>query len=181
MTIALLEPSHTQLESYAAALEAGWSPNTMRDVSGEQLQALRANANDFLRNLLEQTGTVDLGDGRKVPKLPFYLFWISDGDFCGSINFRFQRGTEELPPYCSGHIGYSIVPWKQRRGYATEALRQVLDVVRKEGFVRISLTCDANNVGSIKVIEANGGVLTHRNPHPEKPGEEKLTYWIKTA
>jgi len=181
MAIALLEPCHALLAGYAAALETGWSPNTMRDVSKEQLQALRADPDAFLQGLLDPNGEVDLGDGREVPKLPSHLFWISDSDFCGSINFRFQRGTEALPPYCSGHIGYSIVPWKQRRGYATEALRQVLDVVRREGFARVSLTCDADNIGSMKVITANGGVLAHRAPHPDKPGQDKLTYWIATA
>jgi predicted acetyltransferase len=181
VAIVLLKPSLAQIEDYAAALEAGWSPNTMRDVSGGQLQALRADPDRFLRDLLDPSGTVDLGDGRVVPKLPFHLFWISDGSFCGSINFRFQPGTEDLPPYCSGHIGYSIVPWKQRRGYATEALRQMLDVARQEGFARVSLTCDADNAASVKVIAANGGVLTNRGPHPERPGKDKLTFWIATA
>lgn len=179
--IALRIPSATLLPGYAAALEAGWSPNTMRDVSGEQLQALRADPAAFLRDLLDPDGEVDLGDGRKVPKLPFHLFWIVDGGFCGSINFRFQRGTEDLPPHCFGHIGYSIVPWKQRRGYATEALRQVLPVARREGFARVSLTCDDDNAGSIKVITANGGILGHRGPHPERPGRDKLTFWIDLA
>jgi predicted acetyltransferase len=181
MTIALVAPGAALLADYAAALEAGWSPSTTRDVSGEQLQALRADPDAFLRGLVDPGGTFTLDDGRVVPKLPSSIFWISDGAFCGSINFRFQRGTEELPPYCSGHIGYSIVPWKRRRGYATEALRAVLAVARSEGFARVSITCDADNAGSIKVIAANGGVLAHRGPHPDRPGHEKLAFWVATA
>lgn len=181
MTIALVEPGHALLPGYAAALEAGWSPNTTRDVSSEQLQALRADPDVFLRDLVDPNGTISIDDGRVVPKLPSHLFWITDGDFCGSINFRFQPGTEELPPYCSGHIGYSIVPWKRQRGYATEALRQVLPLARREGFDRVSITCDDSNIGSIRVIEANGGVLAQRVPHPDKPGHEKLAFWVKTA
>ncbi|HEV2557760.1 MAG TPA: GNAT family N-acetyltransferase [Microvirga sp.] len=178
MTLSLLEPGPALLAGYAAALDAGWSPNTTRDVSREQLAALRADPDAFLRDLTDPDGTVTLADGTVMPRLPFALFWLSDGEFCGSINFRFQRGTESLPPTCSGHIGYSIVPWKRRRGYATEALRLVLPVARREGFARVSVTCDADNLGSIRVIEANRGILTDRAPHPERPGQDKLTYWI---
>jgi len=35
--VELVEPSLDRLPGYMAALEAGWSPNTTRDVSGEQL------------------------------------------------------------------------------------------------------------------------------------------------
>ena len=178
MGCTLVTPGLAWIEPYAAALARGWSPNTTRDVSGEQLAAIRADADAFLRDLLDPAGTLTVADGTRVPKLPSHLFWIVDGEFCGSLNFRFQRGTEALPPYCSGHIGYSIVPWRQRRGYATDALRQVLPVCRAEGFARVSLTCDADNEGSIKVIEANGGRLAGRDAHPERPGKERLTYWI---
>jgi predicted acetyltransferase len=180
VSVTLAEPSREFLPGYAAALEAGWSPNTTRDVSGEQLAQIRTDPERFLRDLVDSSGTIDLGGGRIVPKLPSHIRWILDGEFCGSINFRFQRGTLDLPPYCSGHIGYSIVPWKRRRGYATEALRQVLAIARQEGFSRVLITCDPDNEGSIKVIETNGGVFSGRVPSPDKPGGDKLTFWVET-
>ena len=61
-------------------------------------------------------------DGTTVPRLPGYLKWMWDGEFCGVIGFRWQPGTEALPPTCLGHIGYAVVPWKRGRGYATAAL-----------------------------------------------------------
>ena len=39
--VELVEPSLGRLPGYIAALEAGWSPDTTRDVSGEQLEAIR--------------------------------------------------------------------------------------------------------------------------------------------
>jgi hypothetical protein len=39
------------LPAYATALETGWSPNTTREVSGEQLAALRADPEAFLAAL----------------------------------------------------------------------------------------------------------------------------------
>jgi predicted acetyltransferase len=180
VTVRLVEPGPDWLDAYAAALARGWSPNTTRDVSGEHLAAIRADGPAFLRDLLDPNGTVTLADGAVVPKLPAYLFWIVDRDFCGSINFRFQPGTEALPPYCSGHIGYSIVPWRQRRGHATAALRQILPLCRREGFARVSITCDEDNLGSIKVIEANGGVLAGTHPDALEPGLIKRLYWVRT-
>lgn len=176
----LVEPGPDWLDAYAAALARGWSPNTTRDVSGEHLTAIRADRHGFLRTLLDPNGTVTLANGAEVPKLPVHLFWIVDGDFCGSINFRFQRGTEALPPYCSGHIGYSIVPWRQRQGHGTAALRQILPLCRREGLARVSITCDEDNRGSIKVIEANGGVLAGTQPDTIEPGRMKRLYWVPT-
>ena len=100
-----------------------------------------------------------LGNGAEVPRLPGCERWIWDGEFCGRINLRFLEGTEALPAFVSGHIGYAVVPWKRRRGYATEALRLMLPLARAEGLARVEITCDADNEASRRVILANGGVL----------------------
>jgi predicted acetyltransferase len=52
---------------------------------------------------------VALPDGTMVPRLPGFWRWLWDGEFCGSIQFRWQPGTPDLPPTCLGHIGYSVV------------------------------------------------------------------------
>ena len=62
-------------------------------------------------------------DGSTAKRLPGFKRWLWDGEFCGSIGLRWQPGTTALPPHCLGHIGYAVVPWKRRRGYATQALR----------------------------------------------------------
>ncbi len=46
----LVPPSEEMLSAYAAALEKGWSPNNLRDVSVEQLAALRLDATAFLHD-----------------------------------------------------------------------------------------------------------------------------------
>jgi len=69
-----------------------------------------------------------------------------DGEFCGSIGFRWQPGTTALPPYCLGHIGYSAVPWKRGNGYATTALRLLLSDARARGLAFVELTTDADNI-----------------------------------
>ncbi len=175
--ISLNEPSLDRLPGYVAALEAGWSPNTTRNVSGEQLDVIRRNAGEFIRDLVEhERRTVALADGSKVPRLPGPVFWIWDGEFCGSINLRFVLGTLDLPPHISGHFGYAIVAWKRERGYATQALALLLPVAQELGLPRVLVTCDAGNIASRRIIEANGGIAAGSRAHPDQAGEHKLTF-----
>jgi predicted acetyltransferase len=102
-----------------------------------------------------------------------------DGEFCGSISFRWQPGTTELPSYCLGHIGYSVVPWKRRRGYATIALRLMLSQASKEGMPYVEIVTDADNIASRKVIEVNGGeLITQFRKSENYGGAERLRYRI---
>ena len=174
----LVEPSLDRLEAYAAALRQGWSPNNVRDVSGEQLAQIAADPAGFIRAFTAPGGTVTLGDGRIVPRLPGPVRWMWDGAFCGSISLRHQPGTEELPAHVLGHIGYAVVPWKQRRGHATGALRQILPHARAAGLRWVELTTDAGNTASQRVILANCGVLMQRVPEGVSPGQDRLVWRI---
>ena len=177
----LREPSLELLPGYEAAVAQGWSPNNVRDVSGEHLAAIRTDAVAFIASLLSQTGTVTLPDGAQIPKLPSRLYWMWDGAFCGQIGLRWQPGTDALPSHVLGHVGYAVVPWKRGRGYATEALRQVLDVARGVGLGRLEITTDKGNAASARVIEANGGVFVEEFVQPRYGGEVRLRYVIDLA
>jgi hypothetical protein len=119
MTLRLLPPSLDRIAGYVAALEAGWSPDTMRDVSGEQLALYQQDPAALIDELTREDGTVKTATGEEVPRLPSRTFWLDDGEFCGSINLRFQRGTDELPPQVSGTI--SATRWC--RGSAGAGMR----------------------------------------------------------
>jgi predicted acetyltransferase len=174
----LVEPSLACLPGYTAALEHGWSPNNERDVRGEQLAAIHADAAAFIASLLSQTGTVKLPDGTEIPKLPSRVRWMWDGEFCGQIGLRWQPGTDQLPTHVLGHVGYAVVPWKRRCGYATEALRQILDVARQVGLRKIEITTDKGNVASCKVIEANGGVFVEEFVQPSYGDDVRLRFRV---
>ena len=79
-------------------------------------------------------------------------------------------GTSELPPHVLGHIGYAVVPWKEGRGYATEALRQLLQEVRAEELEYVEITTDPDNIASRRVVERNGGVLVEQFTRPAAYG-----------
>ncbi len=175
----LVPPNEAMLAAYATALETGWSPNTLRDVSAEQLAALWRDPAAFLKDLTDEKGTVLQSDGSRRPRIPFRVFWLSDGDFCGVINLRFLPGTEDLPPHVSGHVGYAVVPWKRRCGYATRALGLILPVAHEIGLRRVLVTCDEDNIVSRKVILANGGVADGSERHDGAPN--KLRFWVGTG
>jgi predicted acetyltransferase len=172
----LVQPSLDGLSGYAAALETGWSPDTTRVVSGEQLAALREDPSAFLDELTRQDGTIRSASGKWIPRLPGRVFWLDDSEFCGTINLRFMPGSDVLPPSVPGHAGYAVVPWKRRRGYATEALRLLLPVARDVGLEWLQLVCDEDNEPSRRVITANGGVLERR--FADDNGTAKLSFWI---
>jgi predicted acetyltransferase len=180
----LVWPAREYLSSYVAALERGWSPDNVRGqvATREELNRIAANADAFLASLVDREAIgspITLPDGTTVPRLPGYRRWMWDAEFCGSIGFRWQRGTEALSPYCLGHIGYAVVPWKQGRGYAKRALRELLLDVKAEGLRYVEITTAPDNVASQRVIEANGGVLVEDFVTPTSlGGTRELRYRV---
>lgn len=170
----LVWPAPDHLASYVDALERGWSPDNMRVETGqEELARIREDPTLFLAQQVDREAKgppVTLPDGSTVPRLPGFRRWMWDGAYCGVIGLRWQAGTTDLPPHCLGHIGFSVVPWKQRRGYATRALALLLPDVRKEGLAHVDLTTNINNVASQRVILANGGQLIGQFQEPDAYG-----------
>jgi predicted acetyltransferase len=177
-SVRLVWPSLEYLPSYVAALERGWSPDNVRGqiAAQEELARIAVDARAFLASLVDREAAGDpitLLDGTKVSRLPGYRRWLWDGEFCGSIGFRWQRGTEALPAHCLGHIGYAVVPWKQGRGYATRALGEMLRDAKAEGLRYVEITTQPDNVASQRVITANGGVFVEEFVTPPALGSHR--------
>jgi predicted acetyltransferase len=183
-TMRLVWPAREYLTDYVAALESGWSSDNLRsEAAQEELVRIASNPDAFLASLVDREATgepIVFPDGSSVPRLPGYRMWMWDGEFCGSTSFRWQPGTETLPPYCLGHIGYSVVPWKRGRGYATQALGELLDHARAEGLRYAEITTRPDNVPSQRVILANGGVLVEEFTAPAALGGHRhLRYRVQ--
>lgn len=179
----LATPDAAYLDSYIHALEAGWSPDNMRpDAGRSELASIAADSEAFLLAQTDRKGLgapIVLPDGSTAVRVPGYRQWMWDGEFCGAISFRWQPGTTALPPYCLGHIGFSVVPWKRRRGYASRALALVLPRARREGLEFVELTTSVSNIGSQRTIEANGGLIVERFRLPAAYGDiEDFRYRI---
>jgi predicted acetyltransferase len=170
----LVRPSPEHLASYVAALERGWSHDNERPAAAaEELLRIRTDPAAFLASMEDREAkgpAVTLPDGSQVPRLPGLRRWMWDGEFAGNIGLRWQAGTPLLPPYCLGHIGYSVVPWKQGRGYAKQALGAMLQEARAVGLPYVEITTDSDNLASRRVIESCGGVLHERFSKPQQFG-----------
>lgn len=135
-------------------------------------EELRDDFGSYVTRLLEES------DGKHLPKgyVPQSTYWLIDGDtFVGRASVR-QMLTPELLRI-GGHIGYDVRPSKRKMGYGKEILKLALPKAKELGIAKILVTCDETNIGSKKIIEANGGVF--ENSEPQGNGlPDKLRYWI---
>ena len=109
--------------------------------------------------------------------VPFTTFWtVLDQRRIVGISHLRHRLTPDLEIE-GGHIGYSIRPSERRKGYGTLQLSMILEECRQMGLSRVMITCDSDNIGSYKIIEANGGILTGNAISP-KSSKKVNHYWI---
>lgn len=171
----LLTPTLDHLPSYVEALKRGFAPGTsnpdaVRRAAFERIAEDPALYISQMTDLDAAGPDVLLGDGTYVKRLPGVTRWMWDGEFAGVLSLRWQAGTDELPEYCLGHIGYSVCEWKQRRGYATAAVAAILPFAKSAGLKTVEITTTPDNYGSQKVILNNGGQLEWEGNAPERAG-----------
>jgi predicted acetyltransferase len=185
--VRLVVPAQEHLASYVAALENGWSPDNLRGraAAEEQLQRIERDAPAFLASLDDPAAKgapIELPDGSFAKRLPGITRWIWDGEFCGSIGFRWQPGSPALPATCPGHIGFAVVPWKRGLGYARQALAEILADARARDLPYVEVTTTPDNAASRKVIESCSGKLVDRFVRDVAlGGGEALRYRISLA
>ena len=100
------------------------------------------------------------------------LWWVEGDEMLGRLAIR-HRLTPKLEQV-GGHIGYDVRPSFRRRGHATAMLAAALPVAKALGIEQALLTCDKTNIGSRRVIEANGGRRID-------DFGDKRRYWLPTS
>ena len=100
------------------------------------------------------------------------LWWIDGDDYLGRLAIRHR--LNDFLFEVGGHIGYDVRPSARRRGHASAMLRAALPWAHALGVDPALVTCDDDNVGSVRVIEAAGGEL-------EDVRGKKRRYWIPTG
>ena len=105
--------------------------------------------------------------------VPCTTLWWVDGDaYLGRLAIRHTLNDFLLD--VGGHIGYDVRPTRRREGHATAMLRQALPWAHDLGIDRALVTCDEDNLASVRVIEAAGGEL-------EDVRGVKRRYWVPTG
>jgi predicted acetyltransferase len=171
----LVSPSVQYEATFLEALEE-YKDDPQRgltEFSSLKPEEVRRNFAGYVQHLLDEEKGIGLPDGY-VPCTTYWL--VDDGEFIGRVSIR-HRLTEQLLTE-GGHIGYDIRPSKRQTGYGRLILALSLPKAKALGITKALVTCDENNIGSKKIIEANGGILENSVLlAPDKP--RKLRYWIE--
>jgi predicted acetyltransferase len=178
---ALVRPAMAHMPSFVEAMREGYSRDTLRPETPETIAAVAEAPDWLLRQMDDPPTTIVLPDGTVGPRVPETHLWYVEGDaFIGDISVRHSL-TPALETW-GGHIGYGVRPSAWGRGHASAMLAGMLDYVRANlPLTRVTLTANAKNLASIRVIEKNGGVLRDEIPHPWVPGDTGRRYWIDLA
>ena len=161
MNVELRYPCHEYKESFLKRMR-----ESDDDIyyGGHSFDWVENSFDEFLKTFKNYREGVNLKEGW-VPDSHFWI--IADGEYAGRIDVRHWL-NDHLTEF-GGHVGYEIATSMRRKGIATEALRLVLPEAKKLGIDELLITCNDDNIASIKIIENNGGVLldkikSERNP-----------------
>lgn len=123
----------------------------------------------YLEHLETKLGSQD---GR-VPDTTLFCLDVDRNIFVGAVNIRHYLTKELL--MTGGHIGDGVRPSERRKGYATEIIRLALQECKNLGLDRVLITCHKDNIGSVKSIVKNGGILENEVLEGGKPLQR---YWV---
>lgn len=139
---------------------------------------LEALQNDF-SGYLEQLHKEAQGEGLPSGYVPHTIFWLVEGNhYLGRVDIR--HILNDFLHREAGHIGYDVRPSERKKGYGKLALKLGVEKAKELGLKEVLITCDVTNVGSNKIIQANGGKLENTIPMGEgKPNKNR--YWIQAS
>jgi predicted acetyltransferase len=168
----LAVPSQVYKDSYIEGIRELQAEGRNTNID---LESVSKDFAGYIQSLLDEADRSKLKPGW----VPGSRFWLIDSNkYIGDLSLRHELNQQLFT--VGGHIGYTIRPSKRRQGYGKEILRLGLEKARERGLRRVLVTCDEDNIGSKKIIEANGGQFENAL---EVEGERtrKLRYWIDIA
>ncbi len=165
--VLLVSPSKLFKDSYIDAVYEyidendgpSWHPSILRERFYEFIQVLRQAESAPLAGMV-----------------PASHYWLVDETvgYLGEMDLRhFLNDSLRIR---GGHIGYRIRPSQRQKGYGKLLCKLGIEKARQRGIGDILITCDEDNIGSRRIIEANGGVFVD---HVDN-GRAALTrrYWV---
>lgn len=178
MRLSLKDDSMARLETPSATWEESFLDALAEyHQEGRYLIFDQAELRRDFPGFIQRLAAYARGEGLPADFVPMSDFWLIDHDeFIGRVSLRHRLNASLTQ--LGGHIGYDIRPSKRGKGYGTRILALALPKARELGLQRALVTCDETNIGSRKIIEANGGVLQNV---VEIEGREPRVcrYWIE--
>ena len=137
----------TKIEEYnqefIKAYPNGWEPFVDKN-----------NFDEYLRRMNNYK------EGKDNDGLKEIFYWLFDKDkIVGSGSTRLNPEIDKIIETYACHIFYQIVPTYRKQGYGTIICHLLLQEMQKLGFKEATISCYDTNIGSINVIENNGGEL----------------------
>lgn len=157
----------------ASYIEAVWEYVSEKRTVSWHPEILRRRFDEYLR-VLQQAESEPLAG--MAPASRFWLIGPADR-YLGDVDVRHHL-NEALGRF-GGHIGYKIRPSERRKGYGKLICRLGIQEARKLGIGDILITCDDDNIGSCKIIEANGGQLQDKINNDRAVLTRR--YWIRSG
>lgn len=148
-----------------------------RAVGENNIESMYTRCGDNFDVYLQKTLQAEGGFGLPEGFVPYTSYWtvLQNERIIGFCNFRHYLTS--FLKIEGGHIGYSIRPSERKKGYGKRQLALMLEECRWMSYSRVMITCDFDNVGSYKIIEANGGKLTGNAISPRSQ-KKVLQFWI---
>lgn len=133
-----------------------------------------ATFEEFVEMLNNEEKGINIGNF--VPATTYIGYDAERDIVVGAVNIRHYLNDMLLRE--GGHIGDGVRPSERRKGYATEMIRQALEICKNElKLNRVLMVCNKSNIGSAKSIIKNGGILENEF-FSEEENEIIQRYWI---
>jgi len=127
---------------------------------------------EWLEGVNKELSPKTCEEGR-VPATQYLAYRIQDNKLVGMIQIRHELNNYLLQ--FGGHIGDSVRPSEQGKGYATEQICLALEKCKQLNIYRVLITCKKSNIASAKTIIKNNGTLENEVDYE---GEIMQRYWI---
>ena len=164
--IKLVRPTK-ELEKAAIDFKNEFFQNGEYEINGSELWDKTDSYDIWLENVTKNSCKETVNPNWVVTDT-FFAVRECDNHIIGIIDFR-----NELNDFLKdfGHCGYSVRPTERKKGYATEMLKQIIDLARQIGLKEMQLSCVSDNEPSVKTITNNGGIYQRSFLYEEKKAD----------
>ena len=145
----LVEPSEKYKTSYIEALRE------FKDIDNDNSIDIEDQDKNFDLYLQKFENNKTLHNDEYVPD---FQYWLVEGNkYIGGIKYR--PILNEALKFRGGNAGYKVRPSERGKGYAPQMMQEIIKKAKSDGLTELLMTCDSDNIPSVKVIEKSGGVL----------------------